>query len=107
MIIKLTVKEEPSLFEDVSEFIVKTNREYRKEKSFYTSHIIEFKDCHAEDFPEIENFEKYLGLWKTNTIVATYEGDSDEYFSILNRVIPIIKNVELIEYLEISEPPAI
>lgn len=86
MINKVTYKEEPNLFEDIVEFSIDSIQEHRRGSNFYREDIIELKPEHKEYFPEVENFEQYLGTWKTNQVIwdDNYGFDSD--FSELTRV---------------------
>lgn len=86
MINKVTFKEEPNLFEDIAEFSIDSIQEHRRASNFYREDIIELKVEHKEYFPEVENFEQYLGTWKTNQVIwdDNYGFDSD--FSELTRV---------------------
>lgn len=94
MINKVTYKEEPNLFNDIKEFSIHTDEDHRRGSSYYRWDIIEFKLEDKEFFPDVENFEQYVGTWKTNTIVDDYEHGSYDSFSELNRV----KEQEVISY---------
>lgn len=94
MINKVTYKEEPNLFNDIKEFSIHTDEDRRRGSSYYRWDIIEFKPEDKEFFPNVENFEQYVGTWKTNTIVDDYEHGSYDSFSELNRV----KEQEVISY---------
>lgn len=86
MINKVTYAEEPNLFEDITEFSIHTDEDHRRGSNYYRWDIIEFKPEHKEYFEEVENFEQYIGTWKTNTILDDWEHGSDESFSELVRV---------------------
>jgi len=101
MITKVTYKEEPTLFEDIREMSVHEIREHRKGSTFYAWDVIEIKLEHAELYPEIKDFEKYVGYWKTNqTIYNDNDGFEDEY-SELTRVEK--KEVVSYEWAEIAQ----
>jgi hypothetical protein len=86
MINKITFKEEPNLFEDITEFSIYADEDHRRGSSYFRWDIIEFTEEDKEYFEEVENFEQYLGTWKTNTIIDDHEYGGDESFSVLERV---------------------
>lgn len=94
MINKLTYKEKPELFEDIEEFSIDSIQDHRRGSNFYREDIIELKEEHKEYFPEIENFEDYIGTWRTNNVIWDSEHGWDETFSELTRV----KQKEVISY---------
>ena len=98
---KVTYKEEPKLFEDIKEFSIYTDEDHRKGSSYYRWDIIEFKSEHKKYFPEVENFEQYLGTWMTNTIVDDYEHGSYESFSKLTRAEK--KEITYYEWVKINK----
>lgn len=101
MITKITYNEEPTLFEEIREMSVHQIRDHRKYSTFFAEDIVEFKLEHAELYPEIKDFEKYIGYWKTNqTIYNANEGFEDEY-SELTRVEK--KETVSYEWVEIGE----
>lgn len=83
---KVTYNKEPNLFEEIEGFSIHTDSDHRRGSSYYRWDIIELKLEHKQWFPEVKDFEQYLGTWKTNTIVDDYEYGSDESFSELTRV---------------------
>ena len=83
---KVTYKEEPNLFNDIEEFEIDRIQDHRKGSAFYLQFIIELKLEDKEYFKEVENFEQYLGTWKTNQIIWSDVYSSDEEVSILTRV---------------------
>lgn len=85
---KVTYKEEPHLFDDITEFSIDSIQDHRRGSNFFRHDIIEFKSEHAKWFTEIVDFEKYLGVWKTNTVIWDAEQGWDETFSELERVTP-------------------
>lgn len=99
MIKKVTFKEEPNLFDNIKEFSIHTDEDHRRGSSYYRWDIIEFKIEHKGYFPEVENFEQYLGTWMTNTIIDDHEWSTDESFSELTRA----KKVEKITYEWVNE----
>lgn len=99
---KVTYKEEPSLFNNIDEFSIECVEEHRRGSSFFQYHIIELKEIDKEYFPEIVDFNKYLGLWKTNTIIYDADWGKDEDFSHLTKVEKIVEKIEKITYKEIT-----
>ena len=83
---KVTYKEEPLLFDEIDEFAIDSIQDHRRRSNFWREDIIEFKEKHKKYFPDIENFEQYLGTWKTNKVIWDSEYGFDETFSELNRV---------------------
>lgn len=94
MINKVTYKEEPLLFEDITEFSIDSEREPRRGSNFYREDIIEFKLEDKKYFPDVENFEQYIGTWKTNNVIWDDNYGFDEEFSELTRV----EKIEIIIY---------
>ncbi len=86
MINKVTYKEEPELFDDIDEFSIDSERKHRRGSNFYREDIIEFKEEHKEFFPDVENFEQYIGTWRTNNVIWDSEYGWDDHFSELTRV---------------------
>lgn len=91
---KVTYEQEPNLFTDITEFSIEEMSNHRRGSSFYREDIIEFKEEHREHFPEVENFEQYLGTWKTNNVIWDDNYGFDEEFSELIRV----EKVETVSY---------
>lgn len=83
---KVTYKEEPNLFEDIEEFSIDSVQNHRRGSNFWRYDIIELKPEHKEYFEEVENFEQYLGTWKTNTVLWDSEYGFEDTFSELVRV---------------------
>ena len=95
MIKKVTSKEFPELFEDLREFEVeKTYEEHRRGSNYFVARVIEFKPEHKKFFPNVPNYEDYLGFWETDTIIEDYEYGCDDEHSELTRV----EKVEKISY---------
>ena len=86
MINKVTYKEEPNLFEDIVEFAIDSIQDHRRGSNFWREDIIELKPEHKEYFPEVENFEQYLGTWITNQVLWDSEYGFEDTFSELTRV---------------------
>ena len=91
---KVTYKEEPLLFDEITEFAIDSIQDHRRGSGFWREDIIEFKLEHKEYFPEIRDFEQYLGTWKTNRVLWNSEYGFDEEFSELTRV----KKKEVLSY---------
>lgn len=73
MINKVTRKECPELFRDITEFEIERDEDHRRGSSFYVTAIVEFKEYDRKYFPEIVNFEDYIGTWATDC--ALWEAD--------------------------------
>ena len=86
MINKVTYKEEPTLFEDITEFSIDSIQDHRRGSNFYREDIIELKLEHKEYYPEIADFKQYLGTWKTNQVIWDDNYGFEETFSELTRV---------------------
>lgn len=86
MINKVTYKEEPTLFDYITEFSIEEISEHRRGSNFYREDIIEFKEENKKHFPKIENFEKYLGTWRTNNVIWDDNYGFEDTFSELTRV---------------------
>lgn len=94
MINKIEFKDEPDLFVDIDEFFVDTYDDHRRGSNFFRYGIVEFKDEHSKYFSEVKNFDKYLGTWKTDTVIWDDDYGYDTGFSELTRV----EKVEKISY---------
>lgn len=86
MINKVTYKEEPNLFEEIEEFAIDSIQDHRRGSGFWREDIIELKLEHKAYFPEVRDFEQYLGTWKTNQVLWDSEYGFEETFSELTRV---------------------
>ena len=91
---KVTYNEEPNLFEEIEDFSIHTDSDHRRGSSYYRWDIIELKLEHKQWFPEVKDFEQYLGTWKTNRVLWNSEYGFDEEFSELTRV----KKKEVLSY---------
>lgn len=98
---KVKYEDEPTLFEDILEYSIDNEMDHRRGSNFYREDIIELTAEHAEDFPEIKDFEKYIGLWKTNNFIWDSEYGGDDEVSELRRVEKRVKVVETIEWVEV------
>lgn len=83
---KVTYQEEPNLFEEITEFAIDSIQDHRRGSGFWREDIIEFKLEHKKWFPEVEDFEQYLGTWKTNQVLWDSDYGFEETFSELTRV---------------------
>lgn len=83
---KVTYNEEPNLFNDITEFSIDSIQDHRRGSNFYREDIIEFREEHKEYFPDVENFEQYLGTWRTNNVIWDGNHGFDSEFSKLTRV---------------------
>ena len=83
---KITYNEEPTLFEDIVEMSIDKNLDHRRGSNFYRYEIVEFKPEHKEYYPEIKDFEKYLGTWMTNTVLWDDDNGFEDEYSELIRV---------------------
>jgi hypothetical protein len=87
MILKVTKKEEPTLFVELSKMVIDSIRDHRRGSSFYTQDIVEFKPEDIEYYPEIPDFvEKYVGTWITDSYIWDDNYSSDEQPTTLTRV---------------------
>jgi hypothetical protein len=86
MINTVTFAEEPTLFEERSEFAIDSIQDHRRGSGFWREDIIELKAEHKEYFPEVKDFEQYLGTWKTNQVLWDSVYGFEETFSELYRV---------------------
>lgn len=91
---KVTYNEEPNLFEEIEEFAVDSIQDHRRGSGFWREDIIELKLEHKEYFSEVEDFEQYLGTWKTNQVLWDSEYGFEDTFSELTRV----KKKETVSY---------
>lgn len=78
MINKITYKEEPNLFEEITDFEIDRIQNHRRGSTFYLEYIIELKPEDKQYFEEVENFYQYIGTWKTNQIIWSDDYGSDE-----------------------------
>lgn len=102
MINKVTYKEEPNLFRHIEEFSIKCDQEHRRGSNFWTSHIVELKPEDKKWFKDVEDFDKYIGLWETNTIVVDSDHGKDDDFSVLTRVELVEKTVVVKSYVKVE-----
>lgn len=86
MINKITYKEEPHLFDDLTEFSIESIQDHRRGSNFFREEIIEFTEEDKQWFEEVKDFDKYLGTWKTNQVIWDDNYEFDETFSELTRV---------------------
>jgi hypothetical protein len=76
---KLTRKEHPEMFTEISEMIVKhVKRDHRRGSNFFTVSLVEFKEEYAKYYPTTENFNELVGHWITNEYVSDTEHGTDE-----------------------------
>jgi hypothetical protein len=94
MINKVTYKDEPTLFDEISEFSIDSDMDHRRGSNFYRTDIIELTLEHKKYFPEIEDFEKYIGTWQTDQVIWDDNYGFDDTYSELTRV----KQVEKITH---------
>ena len=83
---KVTYQDEPTLFDDIVEFSIDSDMDHRRGSNFYRTDIIELEPEHKEHFPDIEDFDKYLGTWRTNTVIWDDNSGFEDEFSELTRV---------------------
>ena len=101
MINKVTYKEEPTLFDDIVEFSIEENMDHRRGSSFYRDEIIEFIEEDSKHFPDIKDFEKYIGTWRTNNVIWSEDDGFDTDYTSLIRVKQ--KEVLTYEWEEVNE----
>ena len=105
MINKVTRKENEELFEHIDEFIVDNSmNDHRRGATFFRQSIVEFKKEHFEYFPNLDNFDHYIGLWETNMYTHDESdlGGSITNIDELDRVEKIVKKVEVITYEKVE-----
>lgn len=98
---KVTYKEQPQLFEDLLEMSVDSEMDHRRGSNFFRYDIVEFRPEHKEYYPDVENYEDYLGFWKTDTWIFDSEYGSDKSPSELTRVEKRVKVVGTVEWGEV------
>lgn len=86
MITKVTYEQEPNLFNDITENSIDTIQDHRRGSNFWREDIIEFTAEDKQYYPDVENFEEYLGTWKTNQVIWDANYGFDDEFSELTRV---------------------
>lgn len=99
MILKVTKKEKPELFIEIGEHVIESTQEHRKGSSFYENVIIEFTHDQKQYYPNIEDYENYIGYWEANIISDPYHGYND-LIETLERVEPV--KVEIIKYKKVK-----
>jgi len=78
MIKKVTRKECPKLFVDISENIVEHVYEnHRRGSSFYVESIVEFSEAKRKWYPDVPNYDEYIGFWHTGTYHRDTEHGTD------------------------------
>lgn len=101
MINKVTYKDCPELFNDILESSIDNEQTHRRGSNFFRVDIIELKEGDKQYYPQIENFEDYIGLWRTDEWIFDPEHGSDESPSVLTRVEKRVRIVEIEEYVEV------
>lgn len=105
MINFITKKDEPGLFSgeiDLTEFEVDSIRDHRRGSSFYETIIIELVEDDREYFPNVKDFSKYIGFWKTNTYVWDDNWGADELVSSLTRVKGVEETIIVKKWVEVK-----
>lgn len=102
MINKVTYQDCPDLFENIDEFSIESDMDHRKNSNFYREDIIELRPEHKQYFESIDNFEDYIGLWRTNNVIWDDNYGFEDEFSELTRVEKKVKVVETVEYVEVK-----
>jgi hypothetical protein len=75
---KISRKDHPKIFEEISEAITSDlQKEHRRNSNFYTVSLVEFKPEHRKYYPEVDNYDDYIGYWKTNTYISDPEHGTD------------------------------
>lgn len=91
---KLTRAEHPSLFQGISEAIIEDSySQHRRGSTFYTRSIVEFKPEHRGYYPEIENFNDFVGTWETNQYVR---GEDDTDWTEIDELIKVQPEEEMV-----------
>jgi hypothetical protein len=77
MILKLTRKDYPTLFETLRENIIEESySEHRRGSNFFTKSIIEIIEDDVEFHPEID-LKPLFGFWETNVYISDTEYGTD------------------------------
>lgn len=88
-------KDHPQIFVDLFEAQVELSlNEHRRGGSFIRRSIIEWDEDSKQYYPEIENFDQYIGIWETNDYFWDDMGGPDEIV-VLRRVKPYSNLVEV------------
>jgi len=91
---KITKKEKPELFTKIGERIIeRSSNEHRRGSTFYVKYIVEFKPKDKIYYPEIQNYEDYIGYWETNEFV---ESDEDVDWNDIEELTKVKKSSEMI-----------
>lgn len=87
MINKITFKEEPTLFNDITELSIEVVKVPRRGATFFRHDIIEFTKEEEIYYPEVADYDKYIGTWRTNEVIwHSDNGFDEEEYSELIRV---------------------
>jgi hypothetical protein len=92
---KITREQEPELFFEISELsVTESLNQHRRGSSFIIKTIVEFTPELKQYYPNVVDYDKYLGFWETNQYVADTEHGCDEKeIHTLTRVEKVEKTV--------------
>ena len=84
---KVTRKEEPELFNEIGEMIIdRSQNDHRRGSTFFVKAIIELKPEHKQYYPNVQNYEKYIGHWETDEYVESEDDVDWEEITELTKV---------------------
>ena len=100
MINKVTRKECPALFKDITEFEIDREKDHRRGSSFYVTATIEFTEEDKKYFPDVENFEQYVGTWATDCVLWEADwGFVDGTYNELTRItLPLTLTERILDF---------
>lgn len=96
IVTEITPNKEPWFFENIGEIIgdsTEIDRSHRKGATFYTKNLIEFTPEIAQYYPEVKDFEKYIGFWVVNATYTDGWGYDTDHITLAKRVKPITKSI--------------
>jgi len=101
---KITKKNVPLLFVDISEMCngEDSYNEHRRGSSFYRKSIITFTNDDKEYYPDIDDFEQYLGTWETNIYVISDDNVNWDEITELTRVKEVMKIIKTTEWIPVK-----
>lgn len=108
MVNKVTRSEQPELFEEIYEVFKEDSYSYhRKYGSFIKKSIVVFTEELRKYYPNVLNYDDYIGTWETNEYTYSAMGSDASEIDELTRVekVPVMsyewKPVETISEVEI------
>uniref|UniRef100_A0A6M3Y129 Uncharacterized protein n=1 Tax=viral metagenome TaxID=1070528 RepID=A0A6M3Y129_9ZZZZ len=99
---KVTRKEEPELFNEIGEMIIdRSQNDHRKGSTFYIKAIIEFRPEDKRHYPNVHDYEKYVGYWETNQYVRSEDDIDWEEITELTKVEQKTEMVEVKKWIAV------